>query len=113
MAASRHLVIWPKVRITIKGTPVIVAKGELVPAGVSDVDLSNLVSFGAIAGVIGAPSAEAEPKAESENPDTVKAILKAVGDDKDKATAALEQEMAKGDAARPSLVEHLKARATS
>lgn len=39
----------------------------------------------------------------------VKDILTEVGDDKDKAAAALEAEQAKGDAARPTLVEALQA----
>jgi hypothetical protein len=53
MAGGKHLVIWPKVRVTVKDKRRTLAKGDMVPAGVSDAELANLVSFGAIAGASG------------------------------------------------------------
>lgn len=50
--ASKHIVTWPKVRVFVDGESVVLGKGTLVPKGVSLVELDNLTSFGAIAGVV-------------------------------------------------------------
>lgn len=52
--------------------------------------------------------ADKEPEFEAPKPPTIPEILKEVGDDKEKAAAALAQEQA-GDKPRPSLVEKLEA----
>jgi hypothetical protein len=61
--ASKHVVVWPKVRVTVDGKPKVLEQKALVPAGVSETDLANLVSFGAIAGVSGGP----DPVADSDD----------------------------------------------
>lgn len=112
MAKSKtptHIVIWPKARVTVDGKSVIVNKGEGVPDGVSAVDLDNLVSFGAIAGVTGLPETDAPADDDGKEP-TVKEILADVGDDPEKAKAALAAEQeARGDKARKTLVDPLQA----
>lgn len=54
---SNHVAVWPKVRVTANGKTKIIERGETVPDGVSAVDLDNLVTFGAIAGVSGSSAA--------------------------------------------------------
>ena len=96
MAGGKHLVIWPKVRVTVgKDKRVVLLAGAIVPDGVSDVDLANLVSFGAIAGATG-PVSDPEPEStgDGSKPTKVEDILAEVGDDKEKAAAALEAEVA-------------------
>lgn len=112
MAAGKHVVIWPKVRVTIDGKSKVLDQRDLVPAGVSATDLDNLVSFGAIAGVAGGPDPETEGQDEEfdvEKGGTIPATMAWVGDDKDRAAQVLEVEDAKGDDARPGLVKKLAA----
>lgn len=110
MSAGKHVAVWPKVRVSVKGKSKIVARGDLVPDGVAQNDLDNLVSFGAIAGVSGGVT-EAEAPAEDEGPKpgTADYILAEVGDDPAKAQTALDAEAEKGDKARKGLVEKLEA----
>lgn len=65
MAAGTHVVVWPRCRVMVNGKSKILDRGDLVPNGVTAVDLENLVSFGAIAGTTGLPEAvvEVEPPA--------------------------------------------------
>ncbi len=106
--AGKHVAVWPKVRVTVKGKSKVIARGDLVPAGVSDVDLDNLVTFGAIAGVSGVePEAEPSGSDSGAKEPTVPEILEGVGDDKEKAAAVLEQEKAGKN--RKTLVEPLEA----
>ena len=105
MAGRKHLVIWPKVRVTVNDKRVTLTKGDDVPAGISAVDLANLVSFGAIAGAGAAEPENAESDSTKES--SVKDILAEVGDDKDKAAAALELE--KAGKSRKTLIEPLEA----
>ncbi|HET6154355.1 MAG TPA: hypothetical protein VFE15_15530 [Marmoricola sp.] len=128
MAAGKHMVIWPKARVTVDGKSVILSAGDLLPDGVSDADAANLVSFGAIAGVLGSDEAEKPEKAEKADkpkkadkaektdkvdtvaakPASVKDILAEVGDDKAKAQAALDLEN-EAEKPRVSLVQGLQA----
>jgi len=112
MAVGKHLVTWPKVRITVDGKSKILVKGESVPDGVDPTVLSNLVSFGAIAGVYQAAPVEDDGSSEGapSKPAKVEDILALVGTDKGLAQEALDAEIAaKGDKARKSLVEALQA----
>lgn len=113
---SKHIAVWPSVRVFPVGkAPVVVPAGELIPAGVSGVELDNLVSFGAVVGIREVTLAEGEqpgPGQSDTKPAKVADILAEVGDDKAKAEAALELEQG---AARPrqSLVEKLEAIVTA
>lgn len=83
-------------------------EGGVVPASGFDKDhVKMLVDDGMLEKV-------KEEKAPAASPDANKGpsvddILKDVGDDKEKAAAALEQENARGDAARSTLVKKLQA----
>lgn len=73
-----------------------------VPSGITDDSRDHLLSRGLIE--------KAEQSADGESkPPKVADVLAEVGDDKDKAAEALEQEKARGDAARSTLVERLQA----
>lgn len=113
MAAGKYVVVWPKVRVSVKGKRKTLAKDDMVPDGVETADLQNLVSFGAIAGVrevgsTAATDADSTTTTSTPNPDSIEAILAAVGDDQGKAIEALKLEQAKGEAARSSLVKKLE-----
>lgn len=58
MSAAKHIAVWPKVKVNVGDKREVVVRGELVPDGVSAVELENLVSFGAIQGVSGVPEAD-------------------------------------------------------
>lgn len=94
--AGKHIAVWPRVRVSVvkgdKTKSVIVERGDLVPSGVSDVDLENLVSFGAIAGVTEALAPE--PEDDEPKPGTAAYVLKEVGTDKALAQVALDEELA-------------------
>lgn len=110
MSAGKHVAVWPKVRVSVKGKSKIVARGDLLPEGVSQVDLDNLVSFGAIAGATLAPATPENAEDNGPKPGTAEYILAEVGDDPTKAKAALDAEVAdKGDKARKTLVKDLEA----
>jgi hypothetical protein len=104
MSAGKHVVVWPKVKVTVGEKRVVVERGNLVPDGVSAVDLENLTSFGAIAGVT-VPDAAVDSDSK---PAKVEDILAEVGDDKEKAQAALDSEQGQTKP-RKSLVEKLQA----
>lgn len=115
--SARYVAVWPKVKVNVGEKRQVVERGEAIPDGVSDAELSNLVSFGAIAGVTVVEKAEKpakEPKTPKggksgdDKPTSVKDILADVGDDKAKASEYLEAENA-AEKPRPSLVEGLQA----
>lgn len=108
MAAGKHVAVWPKVRVNVKGKSKIVDRGDLVPDGVSQVDLDNLVSFGAIAGVSGGVvDAYAAEDPEGPREGTAEYVLAQVDNDPAKAQAALDEEKAGKN--RSSLVKKLEA----
>lgn len=86
------------------GSRTNVHKGQPVPASADPDDVKRLLKEKYLAEVDDTDAAEPESKEP-----TVKEILAEVGDDKEKAAAALEAEQAKGDKARSSLVEKLQA----
>lgn len=100
--AGKHVAVWPKVRVSANGKVQIIARGDLVPEGVSSVDLDNLVTFGAIAGVTGVVVVDDDTKAGS-----AAAVLAEVGDDKVKAQDALDLENAQ-EKPRKGLVSSLE-----
>lgn len=88
-----------------KGSHVYVYRGQGVPAAALDeVDAARLVKAGFLV-----KRAEAKPTPSEDKPVKVAEILKAVGEDRAKAAAALEAERALGDEARSSLVTKLEA----
>lgn len=107
--AKKFVAVWPKVRLYIDGKTKVIAKGDPVPAGLSDDTLANLVSFGAIVNVDALTAPADESDGGEDKPTTVKGILAAVGEDQALASEYLEAEKAKGDDARPSLLEKLEA----
>jgi hypothetical protein len=77
----------------------------LVPTGLNDDRCEQLVKEGMMEKIKApAPAADSETKS-----DKVADILAEVGEDKDKAAAALEAEQAKGEKARKTLVDPLEA----
>lgn len=105
MSAGKHIAVWPKVKVNVGDKRKVVERGDLVPDGVSAVELQNLVSFGAIQGVSGGNVAD---DSDSKS-DKVEDILAEVGDDREKAAVALKAEQdARGDKARKSLVSSLE-----
>lgn len=86
-------------------TMVYVFAGAPVPDGADPDDVKRLVDEGFLV----AQDADVDEQADDSKPASVSDILTEVGDDKAKATAALEQEQARGDAARKTLVEKLQA----
>lgn len=105
--ASKHIAVWPQVRVFTARGPKVLERGDAVPADVSAGDLANLVSFGAITGItaVNATVPTATPTAGS---DTVAAVLAAVGEDPVAAAAALEVELGR-DSPRTSLTGKLEA----
>lgn len=81
-------------------------KDAVIPAGFNDKRCESLVKDGMLEKVKAEKAADPEPAKEP----TVKEILDEVGDDKEKAAAALAAEQeARGDKARKTLVEPLQA----
>lgn len=83
-----------------------VYQGGLLPDSADKDHVQQLVDGELVEKVKAAPAPEPAP---AEKSDKVDDILAEVGDDKDKAAAALELENAKGDKARSSLVSKLEA----
>lgn len=110
---AKHIAVWPKVRVYVDGKNKIIDRGDPVPDGIAKADLANLVSFGAIVNVdalVPTRAASPDDAAPSDGkPTSVKDILAAVGDDQALAQQYLDEETAKGDDARPTLVEKLTA----
>ncbi len=71
--------------------------------------VKQLVEDGALVKSDSADAAPAGDPAPEDKPAKVNDIIAEVGDDKDKAAAALETEKARGDAARPTLLDKLQA----
>ena len=106
---SKHIAIWPAVSVTVDGKSHVVKRGSLIPQGLTQGELDNLVSFGAIAGVYEAEATEPDNGPEGPKPGSADYILDEVGDDPVKAKDALDAEIAeKGDKARKGLVASLE-----
>lgn len=102
--ALGYVLAWPSARINVKGDRVVLRQGDVVPADADDLDTLSLV------GAVVAVEVPEEVAPAASAPTSVKDILAEVGDDVDAAKAALAAEYeAKGDRARPSLVESLEA----
>lgn len=90
---------------TSSGGYVNIYAGDPVPEGVDKADLDRLLDEG----FFGEVKAEPESEPESAKPASVESILAEVGDDRVKAQAALDEELARGDAARSTLIKKLQA----
>jgi len=113
--ATSYRVVAPYVTLKVKdtnGKDVIVGYYDGAVVTDDQVDAESLkhhLDSGMVEKVEDAP---AEAPAEPKEP-TAKEILDEVGDDRDKAAAALEAEQAKGDKARSTLVAKLEAIVTN
>lgn len=106
MASKSYVGIAPLTMVrTQAGGYSYVYANEQVPEDIDSNDLKRLVDEGFLGE---AKAVEAEAAGEAK-PANVKNILKDVGDDQEKAKAALEAERARGDDARKTLVEALEA----
>jgi hypothetical protein len=84
-------------------------EGAVLPAaGLDDEHVAQLADEGMLKEVEVAPATEPEPETTATKPTTVEDILAEVGDDKDKAAAALEEELASSKP-RKTLLESLEA----
>lgn len=92
---------------TAAGGYINILKGDPVPDSIDVEDRKRLVREGFLDEVKATEPTDGDDSIGKS--DKVADILAEVGDDKDKAKAALETEQAKGDAARPTLVEKLQA----
>jgi len=105
MATKTYVVSGPLATPYLEdGTRVYLYQGAELPEGLRKGELKRLTDLGLVSEAKAEKSASAAP-----GPDSVEGILAAVGDDKEKAAAALELEKAKGENARPTLVTKLEA----
>jgi sulfur carrier protein ThiS len=104
--AKQYIGVAPLTMVRTKaGGYSMVYADQPVPADITDEDLKRLVDEGFLGQVEAAAAAQAEP---ATKPTTVEDILAEVGDDKEKAAAALEEELA-SSRPRKTLLEPLEA----
>ena len=87
------------------GSRANVHRGGVVPSTADPKDVARLVEEGYLAKATPAPA----PDESAGKPATIDEVMTEVGDDPEKARAALEVEQARGDAARSTLIGKLEA----
>lgn len=104
MAEKTYVVTAPLVVATREdGSHAYVYQGANLPGGLAEGEAERLLDGDFV------EESKAPADDDSEKGPSVKDVLADVGDDKEKAAAALEAENAKGDKARSSLVTKLEA----
>lgn len=89
------------------GSRANVHRGGVVPSTADPKDVARLVEEGYLAKAT--PEPAPEPDESAGKPATIDEVMTEVGDDPEKARAALEVEQARGEAARSTLIGKLEA----